>query len=138
VYRQNLECADGSRQLLNGCCGAGTRSANRLSFAEDLSCVGNEYNRNNIHGESAEYCRTYRSNYGTCGYKGTTQDSDDIHSPTSGSSVLVPANIYEYTRCGIAMADGCPSASGEEPEDSGGVRTTFQIVSATLLLRVAL
>jgi hypothetical protein len=124
LYKQNLPCADGSRQLLNGCCGAGTRGADRLSFDEDISCLGYQDSRNNIHGEEAEYCRSYHSDYSRCGNKGTDADSDDVRA-ISGSFMLVPANIREYTRCGIAGADGCPSS--EEPEDSSAFGTPFQL-----------
>jgi len=128
IYKQNLACADGSRQLLNGCCGAGIRGASRLSFDADISCIGYEYSRNNIQGESAEYCLSYHTDYSRCGNKGTQADSDDVRS-TSGTIRLVPANIYEYTRCGIDDEDGCPSSSGygEEPTDSGAFGTPFKV-----------
>jgi len=128
VYKQNLPCADGSRQLLNGCCGAGTRGANRLSFDEDYNCLGYQNNRNNIHGETAEYCTTYHRDYSRCGNKGTTAVSDDVRSISGGGFRLVPGNIHEYTRCGIDDEDNCPSSDYDlEPEDSGAFGTPLEL-----------
>merc|ERR1740130_875007 len=112
IYKQDLDCADGAKQRLNGCCGRGNA---RLNFQADLSCLGYELDHTSIWGETAEYCTTYRSNYGACGSKGTNEVSEDV-----ANGMLVPANIGEYAQCSAVdcatsaavVSDTCDGAGG--------------------------
>jgi hypothetical protein len=145
IYKQNLDCADDSKQRLNGCCGTttGTGSGNRLGFHEDINCLGYELNFNNVHGEEVQQCSSYHEMYSTCGNKGTSATADDID-----DSVLQITNIYEYTRCATGTVtagstDGCPSASGNSggggsgTDDNAAVRVGIQGVLAGFFVQFA-
>jgi len=143
IYKQDLDCADGTKQRLNGCCAnGGSTDTARLDFQADLSCLGYTQSQNNIHGDAAEYCTTYRTNYGACGNKGTSVETDDV-TGTGNDNMLVPANLYEYTRCAVGTGDpSCPGAassgsgtSGSSPDnvDNGAKRMGFQLSFAGLL-----
>lgn len=137
IYKQDLDCADGSKQLLNGCCGTttGTASGERLGFHEDLNCLGYELNFNNVHSESVQHCSSYRADYGTCGMKGTAEEPDDID-----GGVLQINNIYEYTRC--STGTDCPGAAGSGSgsggsDDSAAVSVGIQGVLAGIFVQFA-
>jgi hypothetical protein len=148
MYKQNLNCADDSKQRLNGCCGTstGTGSGNRLGFDADLNCIGYELNFNNVHSEQVQQCSTYHEMYSTCGRKGTDETSDDVD-----GGVLQINNIHEYTRCATGTVtsgstDGCPGAAGSgssgssggsNPDDNAAVRVGIQGVLAGLFVQFA-
>jgi len=117
VDKQNLACADDSKQLLNGCC-VDTTAAN-TGFP--TQCKNYYSSLNNAYSESYKYCTTYDKDYGTKGYAGTSDKTDD-----QADGKLVPANIYTYTPCegdddgnsnptptpaGVGNADGASIAS---------------------------
>lgn len=141
MYKQNLECADDSKQRLNGCCGSttGTGSGNMLGFHTDINCVGYELNFNNVHGERVEQCSSYHSSYSTCGKKGTAPTSDDIE----GGELQIN-NIHEFTRCAegtvtSGSTDGCPGAAGSgNSDDSAAMRVGIQGALAGLFVQFAL
>jgi len=90
VDKQNLPCADGSKQLLNGCCAATT--GQNTGFG--TQCKNYYLNFNNAYSERANFCTTYDKDYGTKGWAGTSDKTDD-----QADGKLVPANIYTYTPC---------------------------------------
>jgi len=90
VDKQNLPCADGSKQLLNGCCAATTGSNEGFG----TQCKNYYSNFNNAYSERVQYCTTYDKDYGTKGYAGTNDKTDD-----QVDGKLVPGNIYTYTPC---------------------------------------
>jgi len=126
VHKQNLACADGTKQRLNGCC-AGSASGSgdatdvaRLAF-EDDSCTGTTMALPTVHSlfDFFEYCTTYRSDYATCNEaeelagasqgtacQGTATRGDDISGTSSGTSVttsdgttLNVGNLGRYKGC---------------------------------------
>jgi len=140
MYKQNLACADDSKQRLNGCCGetGGTASGQRLGFDADINCAGYSLTFNNVHSQQVQYCTTYHNQYGTCGKKGTDGRADDIE-----GGALQINNIEEFTRCatGTVVAgstDGCPGAAGSGGgSDSAAVRMGVQGVLAGFLVQLA-
>jgi len=117
VDKQNLPCADDSKQLLNGCC-AGTTGSN-TGFAE--GCKNYQYSPKNAYQETYKYCATYDKDYGTKGWAGTSETTDDQE-----DGKLVLSKIYTYTPCeggddddgdgdgggdGVGKADGASIAA---------------------------
>jgi len=112
IMKQNLECADGSRQRINGCCAPKADCAgNNCGFKEDCKNYNNNFN--NVYSESVDYCTIYHQNYGTKGNEGTTEKTDDVD--TSGdANKLVSDKVYVYARCegGSAGKGGGDSLNG--------------------------
>jgi hypothetical protein len=90
VHKQNLPCSDGSRQLINGCCGK-TKSDRKF---ETPGCLHYDYTLNNAFNQQYEYCLSYDRYYGSKGYSGTNDKTDD-----QDESQLQVGNLYTYTPC---------------------------------------
>jgi len=103
VEKQNLPCADGTKQLLNGCCKATTK--NDEGF--EASCKNYWSSFNNAWSEKVQYCTTYHKDYSKLGYKGTTDKTDD-----QADGKLIPSKIYAYTPCGVGAATPTPAPAG--------------------------
>jgi len=133
VDKQNLPCADGSKQLLNGCCAATTASNGGFP----AQCKMYSYNFNNAYSESAEYCLTYDKDYGTKGYAGTTDKTDD-----QADGKLVTANIYTYTPCegggsGGGSGSSDPTTTTAAGDPAAGASIAIAAVSGWLLSAAA-
>jgi len=100
IDKQNLACADGSKQLLNGCCAKTTKS----NTGFPATCKNYFYAKQStgVSGDKMTYCTTYHKNYGSKGRAGTKKKDDD-----QAGGKLVPANIDTYAAC-----DGTSSGSG--------------------------
>jgi len=126
VDKQNLPCADDSKQLLNGCC-AGTTAAN-TGFP--TQCKNYYSSLSNAYSESYKYCTTYDKDYGTKGWAGTAEATDD-----QADGKLVPANIYTYTPCeGGGDGDGGGNGAPGVGNANGG---SIAAVSGWLLSAAA-
>jgi hypothetical protein len=110
VDKQNLACADDSKQLLNGCCAKTTKANTGFPAA----CKNYHYAKQStgVNGDKMAYCTTYHKDYGTKGRAGTKKKDDD-----QVGGKLVPANIDTYATCD-GSAGG--SASGSGTTTSGG------------------
>jgi len=109
VWKQNLPCADGSKQFLNGCCAATTASKDNSFPALCLNYYYKTKGKDNVAGDINRYCLTYHKNYGTAGDAGTVDKTDD-----QKDGKLDTAKVYTYAACvgGIAAGSGGSAASG--------------------------
>jgi hypothetical protein len=89
VDKQDLTCADDSKQLLNGCCKKTTATKDGSFPAQ---CLNYYYNFNNAYSEKVNYCLTYDKDYGKKGRAGTSAKTDD-----QADGKLVPSKISTYT-----------------------------------------
>lgn len=131
VDKQDLTCADDSKQFLNGCC-KGTTKANTGFPAQ---CKNYYYSFNNVYSEKVQYCLTYDKDYGTKGRAGTSDKTDD-----QAGGKLVPSKISTYTPCGTAGGSGgSPSPSPSPTPASSTTSSTSGAVqvSATLSMVAA-
>merc|ERR1719389_1659144 len=71
VMKQNLECKDGTKQLLNGCCGAKPQTNFKAQ------CKFYDKSFNNAYSEKVQFCTTYDKDYGSKGWAGTSAATDD-------------------------------------------------------------
>jgi len=104
VDKQNLACADDSKQLLNGCC-AKTTKANTGFPAACIPTVHRSASTG-INFDRMTYCTTYHKDDVTKGRAGTKKKDDD-----QAGGKLVPANIDTYAACD-SSAGGSASGSG--------------------------
>lgn len=111
VMKQNIPCKDGSKQRLNGCCGAKPQT----NF--DAQCKFYDYNFNNAYSEKVEYCLTYDKDYGTKGKAGTSTQTDDV-----ADGKLQVDKLYVYTPCPGNMVSGGSAAT--TTTGGGGAATT--------------
>jgi hypothetical protein len=89
VQKQNLPCSDGSRQLINGCCG---KISGDRKF--EAACLHYDYTLKNAFGQQYEYCLSYDKDYGSKGMHGTTEGADD-----QDDGKLQVGNLNTYTPC---------------------------------------
>jgi hypothetical protein len=107
VYHQNLPCADGTKQRLNGCCA--THATGTFANFPD-TCLGYEDTFTNTESESVEYCRTYHKDYSKIGNMGTTDTHDDVANALTWLGGTPPGTLKACQ--GDCDADGdCPSGS---------------------------
>jgi len=120
VDKQDLTCADDSKQLLNGCCAKTT--ASNTGFP--AQCKNYYKSFNNVYNEKVQYCTTYDKDYGSKGWKGTSAKTDD-----QADGKLVPSKIYTYTPCGSAggSTGGSTSASSTTSSTSGAVQVSAKL-----------
>jgi len=72
VQKQGLACKEDTKQLLNGCCGA---TAKARTFKD--GCMNYDYTLKTVYQNSYEYCLSYDKDYGTKGWSGTAEATDD-------------------------------------------------------------
>jgi len=134
VHKQNLPCADGSNQRLNGCC-AGSPSGSgdatdveRKAFATEASCSSYTYEIFTAISlfDYFEYCTTYHSDYSALGDVGTVETADDISGNSAGFNV---DNYRAYQPC----AGGNPDAT----DDSGAEMARMPFIIFGLLASMA-
>lgn len=103
MFKQGLSCKDDSKQRLNGCCGAKPQT----NFGDMCKFYDKSHSSATV-GESATntYCLTYHWNFGTVGYKGTTEKTDDI----SDGKFQVD-KFYSYAACEGGSAGGSGSGN---------------------------
>jgi hypothetical protein len=102
VMKQNIPCADGTKQRLNGCCGAKPQT----NF--DAQCKFYDKSFSNAYSETVQYCLTYDKDYGSKGYAGTNAKTDDV-----ANGKLQVANLYTYTPCpGNLVGGGSGTSTG--------------------------
>jgi len=111
IDKQNLACADGTKQLLNGCCAATTKA----NTGFEATCKNYFYSKSNVHGENYKYCTTYHKDYSTIGYAGTSSKTDD-QVVDGSTSTLAQDKIYTYATC-----SGGSGGSGGSSTDTSGV-----------------
>jgi len=104
VIKQDLECSDGTKQLLNGCCGP------KGATTFKTGCEKYDYVANTV-----RYCLSYETNYEMDGTAEKTDDQLDgklqldklyVYSPCAGSSADMHAPTPAPTK---KSADGSPS-----------------------------
>lgn len=131
VMKQNLDCADGNKQLINGCCAAkASCGGNKCGFKED--CKNNNQNMSNAYSERVNYCTTYHRRNDS---EGTSSSSDDVD--TSGPvKRLVTNKLYVHARCdgGIDVNSrgdfGLSGAVKSSPALVGSVLSIFSVILA--------
>jgi len=123
VMKQNIECADGSSQFLNGCC-EGTTAAN-TGFPDGTEGCSNYYTSfSNVHGETVQYCTTYATNYGSLDWEGTSETSDDQE-----DGVLQVDKLYTYAACSGSIIRG---GGGDAPAPASSASVTGLASSALI------
>jgi hypothetical protein len=124
VWKQGVECADGS-QRLNGCCAeADDCSGNACGFKE--TCKNYAKYFNNVYSERTNYCTIYHKDYSSLGYAGTSQKTDDI---ADGS--LVIDKLYTFTQCA-----GDAGSSGGSSDVNSAAQFSVSAVIALLCLKL--
>lgn len=121
VHKQDLDCAGGSKQLLNGCCSNSSCANDNCNFEAD--CKNYYTSMFNAQGFSTAYCRTYHRNWadnsgnqGVDDYDGTTAITDDI---------TVSGNITTLDTNRLQMYIGC-----EHTDDS----STYNVVKLLFVM----
>jgi hypothetical protein len=104
VQKQNLPCSDGSRQLINGCCG---KTKGDRKFGSN--CLHYDQTLNNAFNQKYEYCTSYDKDYGSKGWQGTNDKSDD----QDGGKLQV-GNLYTYTPCAGGADVASPGSSTKQ------------------------
>jgi hypothetical protein len=121
VQKQHLPCADDSRQLINGCCG---KTKNSRSFKS--ACLHYDYTLKNAYAQEYEYCLSYDKDYGSKGWVGTQEGSDD-----QADGKLQVANLYTYTPCEGGLGAG---GSSNTQDTSGTVHASFGALSLLVVM----
>jgi len=120
VQKQNIGCKDGTKQLLNGCCGTKPQT----NFKDDCKSYDNSFT--SVYGDAVPYCRTYNKVFKM---EGTTDKTDDIK-----DGILVIDNLYTYTPCkgGSSTGGGGSSSTGGGGSSStgGGSSSTSSNIDA--------
>jgi len=101
VMKQNLPCSGGAKQLINGCCGS-----TKGSRTFEADCLKYDYTLNNVFNQRYEYCLSYDKDYGTKGYSGTAEGTDD-----QADGKLQVDKVYTYTPCAGSMVFGGSSTA---------------------------
>jgi len=117
-----ITCAENAAPLLNGCCGA---TKNSRTFS--TTCLSYDYTLSTgTAGDNAEaeYCLTYHKDYGTIGYSGTAEATDDI-----ADGVFQVDKFYAYAPC----AEG--GGGGSEADSTQ--RMTISIAGMMLFSMIA-
>jgi len=125
VQKQNLPCSDDSRQLINGCCG---KTKGSRTFQD--GCLSYDYTLNNAYNQRYEYCLSYDKDYGTKGWTGTAEATDDVK-----DGKLHTGNLYTYTPCAGSSVGG---GGGSSNEASPAVQTTVGVFSVIAVLTSAI
>jgi len=128
VDKQGLPCKEDTKQLLNGCCGATKGSR---TFQD--TCLSYDYTFKTAYNNQVEYCLSYDKDYGTKGWSGTAELTDD-----QKDGKLVVENLYTYTPCEGGSAGGAAPASG--PSDttaSGALRSAASVVGILGVITMA-
>jgi hypothetical protein len=107
VHKQSIECTEG-KQLLNGCCGA----KDSHTFKDECKYYDRSSSSNSV---KTEWCTTYHKDYGTIGWKGTSDTADDIK-----EGKFQPDKFYTYATC-----------EGGGGTTSGGSSTSSAVKLAT-------
>jgi len=113
VHKQGLPCTDDTKQLLNGCCGATKGSR---TFKD--SCMIYDYTYKTVYKNTVEYCLTYDKDYGTKGWSGTAETTDD-----QKDGKLVVENLYTYTPCEGGSGGGGGAPAPAPTTTSSAMRT---------------
>jgi len=125
VSKQNLPCSDDSRQLINGCCG---KTKGSRTF--QTGCLSYDYTLKNAYNQQYEYCLSYDKDYGTKGWFGTAEATDDI-----ADGKLHTSKLYTYTPCEGSSVGETSSSSDQQTSDAmhttvGGLSILAALVSA--------
>jgi len=142
VTKQNLECANGAKQMINGCCAQNHECGdNNCGFKDDCKNYVKSITAVNYSNGRVSYCTTYHQDYKARGTEGLKQGKYTARTKgatsidTSGAEPkLLTDNIRVYARCeGVfegrtngAAGDSTPSGTnGDAAGDStpsGGVK----------------
>lgn len=127
VMKQNIPCKDGTKQRLNGCCGAKPQ----INF--DAQCKFYDKSFSNVHAETVNYCTTYDKDYGTKGWAGTAEKTDNV-----ADGKLQVNKLYTYTPCpgNMVGGGGSSSSTGGGSDSSSGVRAFTVSIFGLCMLAV--
>jgi len=120
VQKQGLACKEDTKQLLNGCCGA---TAKARTFKD--GCMNYDYTLKTVYQNSYEYCLSYDKDYGTKGWSGTAEATDD-----QKDGKLVVENLYTYTPCEGGSAGG---GGGDTATTSSAVRVAASVFGTFMI-----
>lgn len=126
VWKSNLECEGGGKQMLNGCCAASADCAtNACGFKTD--CKNYNYkNAKNVWNNVTEYCTTYHKNYKM---EYTSDKADDI-----SDGKLQIDKVYVFTPCAGGVVDD--GGNGDDADSSPKQAAT--LASGLVALGVAM
>jgi hypothetical protein len=124
VDKQNLACADDSKQLLNGCCAKTTY----WNSGFPATCKNYYYAKQStgVNGDKMIYCTTYHKSYSAKGRAGTTKKDDD-----QAAGKLVPANIDTYATCDGSAGGATSGTTSSGGATSGTTSGTVATVATT-------
>jgi len=124
VHKQNLPCTDGSRQLINGCCG---KTKNDRKF--EAACLHYDYTLKNVYNQQYEYCLSYDKDYGSKGWSGTNDNADD-----QKDGKLQVGNVYVYTPCaGGNVGSNSDQDTSPAPQASIGASVLLTALVSVLM-----
>jgi len=115
VQKQDLACKEDTKQLLNGCCGA-TKSSRTFKDG----CKSYDYTLKTAYSNTYEYCLSYDKDYGTKGWSGTAEATDD-----QADGKLAVDKLYTYTPC----AGGSAGGSGDPPATDHAGRAAMGMIA---------
>eukprot|EP00929_Paragymnodinium_shiwhaense_P114523 TRINITY_DN8297_c0_g2_i1.p1 TRINITY_DN8297_c0_g2~~TRINITY_DN8297_c0_g2_i1.p1 ORF type:complete len:408 (-),score=79.77 TRINITY_DN8297_c0_g2_i1:177-1328(-) len=99
VMKQNLECANGGKQMINGCCAPkAVCEQDSCGFKEDCKNYARSITALNYTNGRVSHCTLFHRDYKARGNEGTRTEEDDVD--TSGNTPkLLTANPRVYARC---------------------------------------
>merc|ERR1712048_589705 len=111
VMKQNLECANGAKQMINGCCAPKADcEQNGCGFKDDCKNYVESITALNYTNGRVSHCTVYHKDYKARGNEGTREEEDDID--TSGDvPKLLTDNPRVYARCEGGFVDRTRSNS---------------------------
>jgi len=120
VMKQNLECANGSKQMINGCCAPKAECAeDNCGFKDDCKNKVNSITAINYSNGRVSHCTTYHKDYKAKGNEGLkdgkyTARTEGVTSIdiTGATPKLLTNNPRVYARCEGSFAGRTGGAAG--------------------------
>jgi len=125
VVKQNIKCADESSQLLSGCCGPKSTTADSTSKMQKLfdeDCINYRYTFDDTADTEVPYCLTYNKDYSM---EGTADAGDD-----QVDGKLAVDKRYVYTPCASSIQAGGGGSAAAAAAATAAPATTVDVSPA--------
>lgn len=120
VMKQNLDCANGAKQMINGCCAPKADcEQHSCGFKDDCKNYVESITALNYTNGRVNHCTVYHKDYKARGNEGTREEEDDID--TSGDAPkLLTENPRVYARCEGGFVDRTGGTDRDSASTDGG------------------
>lgn len=118
VNLNHIDCADGTKMKLDGCCSSWTSDCKMYSKSQSFFS------------QSVSYCLSYTKNYKL---EGTSSKTDDVTTTTGGSSLSL-SELQAYTVCGTGFGTGGTATTGSSPSPAPTPTPTSTITGDTVVI----